>query len=403
MPTLAGYNHFGGRHWETGTVHNFYAYRGYTAPHTGAPYSEAFLLGVSGGITVGYFKFAYEGYDPQCNILTRNTFDPLDTLLSRLGVVQNLEQTRSADRAEAILVETLQDGLPAIVWAEAWSLPYNGWAADDGMWGSFPLVVYGYEPEQQVVAIADRARVPLTVTPAELAAARGRIKKDRYRLLTLEAPDEKKLGAAVQMGIHDTIRLFTEPPPKGAAHNFGLRALQHWAQMLRQPAHRQSWEKAFPPGAGMYAGLTSATYFAFLFGKGTEQDAERGLYATFLEEAAALLRRPALQEAAERFRASGDAWRRLPAALLPDEVALFGEARELLVRRHCLFLEEGGAALPAMQEVDSRLAAIRAAMDDDFPLSPAQVVAHREAIAAQLDAIYEAERAAVEALQAAMV
>ena len=239
-------------------------------------------------------------------------------------------------------METLQDGLPAIVWAEAWSLPYNGWAADDGMWGSFPLVVYGYEPEQQVVAIADRARVPLTVTPAELAAARGRIKKDRYRLLTLEAPDEKKLGAAVQMGIHDTIRLFTELPPKGAAHNFGLRALQHWAQVLRQPA---------------------------------------------------------LREAAERFRASGDAWRRLPTALLPDEVALFGEARELLVRRHRLFLEEGGAALPAMQEVDSRLAAIRAAMDDDFPLSPAQVVAHREAIAAQLDAIYEAERAAVEALQ----
>src|SRR5690606_23746144 len=69
MPTLTDYKQFGGRHWETGSVHNFYAYRGYAAPHTGAPYSEAFLLGVSGGITVGYFKFAYEGYDPQCNIL----------------------------------------------------------------------------------------------------------------------------------------------------------------------------------------------------------------------------------------------------------------------------------------------------------------------------------------------
>lgn len=403
MPTLAGYDHFGGRHWETGSVHNFYAYRGATAPHTGAPYSEALLLGVSGGVTVGYFKFAYEGYDPQCNILTRNTFDPLDTMLSRLGVVQNLEQTRSAERAEAILVETLAEGLPAIVWADLWRLPYNGLESDAGMWGAFPLVVYGYEPAQETVLIADRASVPLTVTPAELAVARSRIKKERFRLLTLEAPDEKKLAAAVQMGIYDTIRLFTEPPPKGAAHNFGLQALQHWAQMLRQPGHRQSWQKWFSPGLPMYAGLTSAYYFAFLFGKGEEEDAERDLYAAFLDEAAVLLRRPSLREAADRFRASGAAWQGLPAALLPDEIAPFGEARRLMKRRHRLFLDEGGAALPEMNEIDRRLGAIRAAMQDDFPLSEAQVAAHREQIAGQLDAIHEAERTAVEALQAAMV
>ncbi|MCA9971464.1 MAG: hypothetical protein KC425_14665, partial [Anaerolineales bacterium] len=77
MTTLPTYNQFDGRHWETGTVRNFFAYRGVTAPHTGRPYSEALLLGVSGGLALGHFTFAYEGYDPQCNILTRNTFDPL--------------------------------------------------------------------------------------------------------------------------------------------------------------------------------------------------------------------------------------------------------------------------------------------------------------------------------------
>ncbi len=74
MPTIADYNQFEGTHWETGSIRNFMAARGFTAPHTGKPYSEAFLLGISGGITVGYFNFAYEGVDPQCNILTRNTF-----------------------------------------------------------------------------------------------------------------------------------------------------------------------------------------------------------------------------------------------------------------------------------------------------------------------------------------
>lgn len=402
MPTLSGYQQFAGRHWETGSVRNFFAHRGFSAPHTGIAYSEAFLLGVSGGITVGYFKFAYEGYDPQCNILTRNTFDPLDTLLSRLGVVQNREQTGSAGRAEAILVGTLEEGLPAIVWADAWSLPYNGFEADEGMWGSFPLLVYGYEPEQETVLIADRAQVPLTVTPAELAAARGRIKKDKHRLLTLEAPDEKKLVSAVQLGIYDTIRLFTEPPPKGAAHNFGLKALQFWAQMLRQPAQRQSWEKWFPPSLPMYAGLTSAFYFAFIFGKGSDQDAERSLYAAFLDEAADLLNRPALRAAADAYRASSAAWRQLPAALLPDTIAPFREARQLMWRRHLLFLEAGSAALPDMKEIDRRLAELRDAMPDDFPLNPAQVIAHREEIASCLDAIHHAEQTAINVLQAAM-
>jgi hypothetical protein len=51
-----------GRHWETGSVCNYFAYRGVKAPHTGQPYSEALLLGVSGGSSWGIF-FAYKGYD----------------------------------------------------------------------------------------------------------------------------------------------------------------------------------------------------------------------------------------------------------------------------------------------------------------------------------------------------
>ena len=61
MPTLTDYTQFEGRHWDTGSVHNFYAYRGVTAPHTGKPISEALLLGISGGIVFGYFSFAYDG------------------------------------------------------------------------------------------------------------------------------------------------------------------------------------------------------------------------------------------------------------------------------------------------------------------------------------------------------
>jgi Butirosin biosynthesis protein H, N-terminal len=76
------------------------------------------LLGISGGVVMGYFSFAYKGHDPQARILTRNTFNPLDTMLSRLRVVQNRRQTTKPQKGIDNLVDTLSDGEPAIVWAD---------------------------------------------------------------------------------------------------------------------------------------------------------------------------------------------------------------------------------------------------------------------------------------------
>lgn len=402
MTVLQNYNHFGGRHWETGSVHNFYAYRGVNAPHTGKPYSESLLLGVSGGIAMGYFTFAYEGYDPQCMILTRNTFDPLDRLLSRLGVVQDLQQTAKADRAEEILLDTLADGSPAILWADMWSLPYNALPYDERMWGAFPIVVYGYDREADQVSIADRASVPLTVTTGELAAARGRIKKDKHRLMTLDMPDPAKLERAVHLGITDCLQLFTEKPPKGAASNFGLEAYQFWAKMLTNPKGRTSWASLFPPGLAMYAGLTWAYNAAFILGKGLEGDAERGSYADFLDEAAVILAKPALLQAAERFRASAEAWRALPQVLLPDQIPPFAQGRRLMWRRHECFIQQGNAALGEIQEIDAQLAQLRRSMRHDFPLTEAEVVAVREQIAQQVLRIHDLEEAAILAIKEVM-
>lgn len=393
MPTLSDYDQFGGRHSETGTVHNFFAYRDFRAPHTNEPYSEALLLGVSGGVVMGYFSFAYEGYDPHVALLTRNTFDPLDTLLARLGVVQEVRQTAKAERGVANLVDTLRDGVPAIVWADRWSLPYNALAFDEGMWGSFPLIVYGYEEDAEQVHIADRASVPLTVTTDELMRARARIKKDKFRVMTLDTPDPDKLPAAVSAGIWDCIKLFTEKPPKGTKKNFGLAAYQNWMDLLTKPKQRLSWEKVFPPGGKMYAGLTSA--FDHMGTVGVRSDGERTLYAQFLDEASAIVDKPGLRDVAEEFRSSANAWHELGRALLPDEVAPFRETRELLVSKNRLFVEEGGAALPRIEQINERLGALRAEMKRSFPLDAAGVVALRERIAESVSRIHDIEAAAV--------
>jgi hypothetical protein len=399
MTILSTYYCFNGLHWETGSVGNFLACRGVKAPHTGQPYSEALLLGVSGGIVMGYFSFAYAGYDPQARILTRNTFDPLDTMLARLGIVQEVRQTTNPAKAVTNLLDCLAEGMPAIVWADLFSLPYNALLQDEGMWAMFPIVVYGYDQASDTVWIADRARTPLTITTGELAVARGRVKQNKFRLLTLDHPDAEKLADAVRLGIWDSIKLFTEPPPKGAKHNFGLAAYRWWAELLTKPTARLSWAKEFPPGAKFYAGLTSAFEDINTFGK--EGNAERQLYANFLEEASVILNRPALGAVATHFRRSAQAWDALSAALLPDDVARFGETRRLLLRKHRLFLEQGNGALTEIRLINQRLAEIKR----EIAVSPLSDAATRELcaqIATHVLAIHELEAGAVAELKAAM-
>ncbi len=400
MPVLNDYEQFNGLHWETGTVRNFLDYRGVRNPYTGEPYTEAFYLGVSGGAVMGYFSFAYEGYAPMARILTRNTFDPMDTLLSRLGVVQNLLRTSKPEKGKANLVDTLKSGQPAIVWADTYSLPYNALPTDSGMWSMFPILVYGYDEQKERVWVADRARVPLMVTPDELEAARARVKKDKFQILTLDPPLPEKIPGAVKAGIWDCIKLFTEKPPKGSKNNFGLAAYRWWSDLLVKPKTRLSWERVFPAGGKFFAGLTSAFHDINIFGK--DGRAERDVYAQFLDEASLILEKPVLKEVAEKFRASAHAWDRLSVSLLPDEIPLFEETRHLVLRRHRRFLEAGNAALDEIRDIDRRLAEIKTEVTPDHPLGLAQVAAMRENIRDHVMVVHDIEQEAVDALQKAM-
>jgi hypothetical protein len=403
MPKLNDYQHFAGRHWETGSIHNHWAYRRFKAPHSQQPYSEALLMGISGGIVMGYFSFAYQGYDPHVAILTRNTFDPMDALLTRLGVEQIIQQTTNPKKAVQNLTESLKEGVPPLVWVDQYSLPYNALPDDAGMWQMAPLVAYGYEESTDIVSIADRARVSLTTTTAEFNAARGRVKQDKYRILTLEMPDPDKLPAAVSAGIWSCIKLFTEKPPKGGRDNFGFAAYQRWADLLTKPKDRLSWDKEFPLGRKLLAGLTSSFTMIALFGQdGIAMDAERGTFADFLEEAAVILKKPALASVGTHFRQSGQAWCALAHQLLPDSVPLLQESRLLMVKRHRDFLERGNAATAEFGEIDSRLKTIQDEVDENFPLTPTEVSDFQAQLAKQVLRIRDLEQAGIDALKLAM-
>src|SRR6185436_14270743 len=159
----------------------------------------------------------------------------------------------------------------------------------------------------------------------ELAKARARVKQDKNRIMVLDALDMDKLPAAVVKGIWQCISLFTDAPPKGTRQNFGFAAMQHWADMLTNTRNKHSWERYFVPGSRLYNALAGDTLgqpgaFDWIMIWGGNDGAERALYADFLDEAAAILGKPALKSVGEQFRQSAVAWNELAKALLPDDI-----------------------------------------------------------------------------------
>ena len=396
---------FNGRHWETGSIHNALVAQGVKAPHTGKPYSEALLLGVSGGIAFGYFTFEYKGYLPHVAMLTRNTFSPFSTMLERLGIAQDVQQTSKPDVAEKNLRDALDSGLYPLVWADQFSLPYNSLPHDAAMWGMMPILAV--ESDGKSVTIADRSSQPLNLSMADLTKARGRVKEDKYRLMTLDTPQTAKLAGAVHKGICQTIKLFTEEPPRGARDNFGFAAYAKLAELLVNTRNKQSWERYFAPGVRMYHALAGSPVqpgaYHWVNTWGSADGAERGMYADFLVEAALILKKPALKETAEKFRESYELWLKFADALLPDEIPMLGESKKLIQKKHDLFINKGETGLPEIKQINARLNELLEQSKTDFPLSIAQVAEFRANLRDILLKISAVEQTAVDLLQNAIV
>jgi len=396
---------FTGRHWETGSIHNALAVQGVKAPHTGKPYSEAILLGISGGIAFGYFTFEYKGYLPHVAMLPRNTFSPFTTILERLGIAQDTQRTHKADIAEKNLVNTLESGLYPLVWADQFSLHYNDPSPADMMWSMLPVLAI--ETDGKSVTVADRSSQPFHPSMAELTKARGRVKEDKYRITTLDTPQPARMPAAVHKGICQTISLFTEEPPRGGRDNFGFAAYEKLAGLLVNTRNKQSWERFFAPGVRMFHALAGSPsqpgMYHWVNTWGSSDGADRGLYADFLDEAAQILKKPDLKESSGKFRESHKLWLKFANALLPDEIPMLGESRKLIQKKHDLFVDKGESALPEIKKINVRLRELLKQSETDFPLSSANAAEFRMTLRDIVLKISAVEQQAVDLLQSAIV
>lgn len=337
---------FLGRHNCTGTVVNTLAAMGVNDPKTGKPYTEALAFGASGGIAFGYFVFEYKGHLPHVALLTRNTFSPFERTMDNLAIRREARETTDGARAERNLRLELDAGNPVIVLADAYSLPYTGLCAEQ-MWAMRPLLVVGQEGTDFLVV--DGPEFPIKISAEDLHRARAKVKKDRFRMVVLEAPDTERLAEGLLNGIKTCNALFLDKPPAGSPNNFGFIGMRHWAKMLTDTKNAKGWVKTFEPGPRLVEAL--AGHFGqpgladWIERWGTDRRADRGAFADFLEEASVWMGKKGVAAQAAPFRKSAELWNQIAEASLPDDVPELKALKELKRRHVDIFRAKGLASL----------------------------------------------------------
>ena len=365
------------------------AHAGVRHPDTGLPLSEAMVFGLGGGIGAGVYAFHYAKEDfSSFYIAGRHLWqDDLSwakELAKRLGLKTVVRESTGARAGEKHLRELLGDGRPVLAWVDAGSLPHRAMPASWQGGGYHVVSIHGIDDAAGLASMGDLSETPVSISLADLAVARGRIKKFKNRLLALEpatkAPD---LAKAVQAGIEACVESLTTCKMK----NFRLDAFGNWAEKLDGGKGAESWEKMFRPGHLMYQGLWSITEFVDFYGGG---GLCRPIFAEFLAEAGRVLRNQRLASLAERYAALGRDWSALADAALPDSVPMLRETKRLFHRR-ARARTKGNAGTTEVAEcwqaIEEQGRRVRAA----FPLDEAASTALRRNLKARVAALYEGE------------
>jgi hypothetical protein len=393
-----------GIHPETAALRQLLWAAGVRDTRTGAPLSEELILAIGGGLGIGVFQFVYEKDDFSSFYLAgRHRWEDglafIRGACERLGIASEMREASSPRAGERILVEALDSGGPVIAWLDMAELGTRALPSQYAGGAYHVVTVLAHSGGR--ATLADLAGVPVEVDAEVLLRARGRIRKDRYRVLWLAgsvpsaAARTTRLADALRGGLRDGVRALAAE--KRA--NFGLKALSTWADRLTGSG-KDSWAVAFPRGRRSWLGLRSITEYVEHYQTGG--GLLRPMFSRALSQAADLLRQAELQEPAERYAQLGRGWSGLAEAALPGSEPRLAEARELLRRKDERYRAKGAGATAELAAIWARLDEIGSEVAEDFPLSEAQMKEHLGELASQVRALYDGEEAALAAIARAV-
>ena len=162
----------GGVNPDTAAFANVLANLGIVAPHTGAPLSEAMVLGLGGGLGAGYILWEFAEHPSRSRHLVLG-FQRLwqyparwaAETATRLGLHADVHETGGAGAAAKRLDAALHRGLPAVQWVDPYRLGHRHLPAHLDGYAGGPVVAYGRASDGRAL-IDDRSSGRLTVTAA---------------------------------------------------------------------------------------------------------------------------------------------------------------------------------------------------------------------------------------------
>ncbi len=387
-------------HPDTASMATVLAARGVVSPVTGRPLSEALLLVAGGGLGAGYILWEFESRKGALLTLGfRNQWQYpgipgwFGKTAERLDVPAVLHEATGARKAREALDTALADGSSVVVTVDQQSLGLWGLPPELSGYGGYPVVVTGRTGDDAYL-VDDRGASPFIVPADVMAAARGRSPSYRHRLIELRPRPgplpADRLRDALTAGLADQVDHLA-----ARSDSFSLPAWRKWSRLMTDRRNDKGWPCVFPAGRGLFDALVSMVEQVD-DGVGAWGGHLRDLYADGLEEAAVILDRPALLQAAGAWRASADLWQELADAAVPTHVDGAADAVELAEELHDAVMRGEPGRAQARTAADG-LWTIRDRYAGDWPLAEAETDTLLADLGRRLAAIHAAEQTALDA------
>jgi hypothetical protein len=274
---------------------------------SGRPLSEGMVFGLGGGLHLGYVEAPGGEIDPPLYLIGRSEGLERD-VCSHLGIDLEVRRGEDPEAAWEWVREEVDAGRPTMVWADIKELSYQDVRMSNT---KHAVTVLGYDTERGIALVADHDfEQPQECTLESLTRARsshGFPGPQQHATWIMRFPERLPDPAeAVATGVGRCVHNMREDlPPEGAPYSLGLTALAEFAE-------------SYPLWPERFGGLLENALRGlrvFIVKAGTDGTFFRSLQATFLAEAAGLLRDPALLDAARLYTELGECWVELAGAV----------------------------------------------------------------------------------------
>ncbi len=310
-------------------------------PYTNAPYTDAMLFGLSGGLGLGYilWEFKKNNTAPVVLGLTRRWNYPTERLAAaaaRTGLTFTIHETASTTKADHQLAQACgEDPLAPLIYVDWFHCPF-GW-------------VMTASQTPQGWTVQDTGQHPVLISDDVMSEARNAYPSLKHRLIRFTEHKQLK-KSELKQNCSDAIKDMSAYLSSGS-DSFGLPALKKWHRLLTHDTHKKGWPTVFKRGRNLAPAL--ATLYQRTVLTGTDGRALRPTYAAFLREAAPILNRPNLDHVADLYDRAGVAWRQLGHAALAKDDPL----RQALDQRARAHARGGKRGVTNMQTHDAHVQA----------------------------------------------